>query len=206
MDSSIGWVSNRVVGSLAFTAFDQGFDVFLGNFQGSVSRERVDKNISSWQYWRYSITEHGTKDIPIFIEKIHEVKTSKLNSSKPDLDDETNGNQPYKICTICHSLEGAAILMYVITRWIEEKPRRLSRLVLLSPAGFHDDSNFAFTVGEIAQTELELLTKHYAEAVGFDMAIFLSDSEDDFASYTEFLRYLGAKNRVGVVKFDNETT
>ncbi|KAA8520811.1 hypothetical protein F0562_011484 [Nyssa sinensis] len=32
MDSSIGWVSNRVVGSPAFAAFDKGFDVFLGNF------------------------------------------------------------------------------------------------------------------------------------------------------------------------------
>ncbi|KAA8541178.1 hypothetical protein F0562_025215 [Nyssa sinensis] len=148
MDSSMGWVSNGVVGSPAFAAFDQGFDVFLGNFRGLVSREHVDKNISSWQYWRYSINEHGTKDIPTFIEKIHEVKTSELNSSQPDLEDETNGSQPYKICAICHSLGGAAILMYVITRWIEEKPHRLSRLVLLSPAGFHDDSTFAFTVVE----------------------------------------------------------
>uniref|UniRef100_A0A5B6YR46 Partial AB-hydrolase lipase domain-containing protein n=2 Tax=Davidia involucrata TaxID=16924 RepID=A0A5B6YR46_DAVIN len=148
LDSSMGWVSNGVVGSPAFAAFDQGFDVFLGNLRGLVSREHVDKNISSRQYWRYSINEHGIEDIPAIIEKIHEVKTSELKSSQPDLEEETDGDQPYKICAVCHSLGGAAILMYVITRQIEEKPHRLSRLVLLSPAGFHDDSNFAFTVVE----------------------------------------------------------
>ncbi|PKI43882.1 hypothetical protein CRG98_035716, partial [Punica granatum] len=71
-DSSMGWVSNGIVGSPAFAAYDQGYDVFLGNFRGLVSREHVDKNISSRQYWRYSINEHGTKDIPAMIEKIHE--------------------------------------------------------------------------------------------------------------------------------------
>ncbi|KAK3017783.1 hypothetical protein RJ639_003413 [Escallonia herrerae] len=88
------WVSNGVVGSPAFAAFDHGYDVFLGNFRGLVSREHVDKNISS------------------------------------------------------RHLGGAAILMYVITRRIEEKPHRLSRLILLSPAGFHDDSTFVFTMVE----------------------------------------------------------
>ncbi|PKI70382.1 hypothetical protein CRG98_009262 [Punica granatum] len=38
--------------------------------------------------------------------------------------------------------------MYVITRRIEEKPHRLSRLILLSPAGFHDDSNLTFIAAE----------------------------------------------------------
>ena len=72
------WVSNGVVGSPAFAAYDQGllylsrkylcfskqflflellhsfvlsagYDVFLGNFRGLVSREHVNKNISSRQ-------------------------------------------------------------------------------------------------------------------------------------------------------------
>ncbi|XP_061342095.1 uncharacterized protein LOC133288377 isoform X2 [Gastrolobium bilobum] len=148
-DSSMGWVSNGVVGSPAFAAYDQGYDVFLGNFRGLVSREHVNKNISSRQYWRYSINEHGTEDIPAMIEKIHEVKTAELRLSKPDIEDETNDDQLYKLCAICHSLGGAAIMMYVITRRIEEKPHRLSRLVLLSPAGFHDDSNIVFSAVEL---------------------------------------------------------
>lgn len=57
-----------------------------------------------------------------------------------------------------------------------------------------------------ARTGLDMLAKHYADAVGFDIIFFLPDSEEDFASYTEFLRYLGDKNRAGVAKFDDGTT
>ncbi|GMH28568.1 hypothetical protein Nepgr_030411 [Nepenthes gracilis] len=46
-----------------------------------------------------------------------------------------------------------------------------------------------------ARTGLDMLTKHYADAVGFEVVFFLPDSEDDFASYTEFLRYLGSRDR-----------
>lgn len=100
------------------------------------------------RYWHYSINEHGTEDIPAMLEKIHEVKVSELKSTHPLLEEESNRDQPYKLCAICHSLGGAGILMYIITRRIEEKPHRLSRLILLSPAGFHDDSNLMFTVVE----------------------------------------------------------
>ncbi|OIT05328.1 PREDICTED: uncharacterized protein LOC109224064 isoform X1 [Nicotiana attenuata] len=147
-DSSMGWVSNGVVGSPAFAAYDQGYDVFLGNFRGLVSREHVDKNISSRQYWKYSINEHGTHDIPAMIEKIHKTKVTELKNSQKAVEEESNNDQPYKLCAICHSLGGAAILMYVLTRRIEEKPHRLSRLILLSPAGFHHDSNPVFTMME----------------------------------------------------------
>ncbi|XP_022850061.1 lipase 3 [Olea europaea var. sylvestris] len=148
LDSSMGWVSNGIVGSPAFAAFDQGYDVFLGNLRGLVSREHIDKNISSRQYWRYSINEHGTQDIPAMIEKIHEIKVSELKSGRHDQEEGSSSEQPYELCTICHSLGGAAILIYVITRRIEEKPHRLSRMILLSPAGFHDDSTFVFTMME----------------------------------------------------------
>ncbi|KAK8460147.1 hypothetical protein SEVIR_2G284400v4 [Setaria viridis] len=57
-----------------------------------------------------------------------------------------------------------------------------------------------------ARTGLDMLAKHYADATGFDVVFFLPDSEDDFVSYTEFLRYLGSKSRAGVVKVDAGTT
>lgn len=82
------------------------------------------------------------------INKIHEVKTLELKLSQPDGEEESNEDQPYKLCAICHSLGGAAMLMYLITSQIEEKPRRLSRLILLSPGGFHGDSNLVFTLVE----------------------------------------------------------
>ncbi|KAJ6790725.1 flowering time control protein FPA [Iris pallida] len=67
-----------------------------------------------------------------------------------------------------------------------------------------------FTLPEVvncsARTDLDALAKHYAEAIGFDVVFFIPDSEDDFASYTEFLRYLGLKSRAGVAKFDDGAT
>ncbi|XP_024007793.1 lipase member M isoform X2 [Eutrema salsugineum] len=148
LDSSMGWVSNGVVGSPAFAAYDQGYDVYLGNFRGLVSRDHVNKNISSKDFWSYSVNEHATEDIPAMIEKIHDIKTSELKLYQPNIEEAVNEEQPYKLCVLSHSLGGAAVLMYVITRKVEEKPHRLSRLILLSPAGFHEDSNLCFTLIE----------------------------------------------------------
>ncbi|CAL4963421.1 unnamed protein product [Urochloa decumbens] len=167
LDSSMGWVSNGVVGSPAFAAYDQGYDVFLGNLRGLVSREHIDKTISSYKYWKYSVNEHGTKDMAAIIEEIHKIKTSELGQSHPLLEEVTEAqndttkkledqasqegsaeDQPYKLCAVCHSLGGAVMLMYVVTSRIAQKPHRLSRLVLLSPAGFHEDSNVVFSMVE----------------------------------------------------------
>ncbi|CAN6445980.1 unnamed protein product [Victoria cruziana] len=145
LDSSLGWVSNGVVGSPAFAAYDQGYDVFLGNLRGLVSRGHVDKNISSRKYWRYSVNEHGTQDIPAMLGKIHAIKTSELQHRHPEHNLDKN-DQPYKLSAICHSLGGAVMLMYIITRRLENLPHRLSRLVLLSPAGFHEECTIALTV------------------------------------------------------------
>lgn len=74
------------------------------------------------------------------------------------------------------------------------------------PIGEEIVSEIPDVVNCSARTGLDLLTKHYADAVGFKIVFFLPDSEEDFASYTEFLRYLGTKNRAGVAKFDDGTT
>lgn len=149
LDSSLGWVSNGVVGSQAFAAYDQGYDVFLGNFRGLVSREHIDNQISSQRYWRYSINEHGTQDIPAMIEKIHEIKMSELRQLKADEESsDATDNLPYSVCAVSHSLGGAAMLMYLVTRCLKGLPHRLSRLTLLSPAGFHEDAAMIFKLFE----------------------------------------------------------
>jgi len=133
-DSSLGWVSNGVVGSQAFAAFDQGYDVFLGNFRGLASREHVNPNISARSYWHYTANEHGTQDIPAMLTRIHELKMGELQHIPP------SNQQPYSLCGVAHSLGGASILMYVVTRRLESKPHHLSHLILLSPAGFHEEA------------------------------------------------------------------
>ncbi|XP_068665038.1 flowering time control protein FPA-like [Aristolochia californica] len=74
------------------------------------------------------------------------------------------------------------------------------------PIGTRIDSQLPEVVNCSARTGLDMLAKHYAEANGFDIVYFLPDCEEDFASYTEFLRYLGMKSRAGVAKFDDGTT
>ncbi|KAL8153585.1 hypothetical protein V2J09_011345 [Rumex salicifolius] len=74
------------------------------------------------------------------------------------------------------------------------------------PVGKGIDFHLPEVVDCSARTGLDMLAKHYAEAAGFDIVFFLPDSEEDFASYTEFLRYLASKSRAGVARFDDGTT
>ncbi|WMV32991.1 hypothetical protein MTR67_026376 [Solanum verrucosum] len=57
-----------------------------------------------------------------------------------------------------------------------------------------------------ARMRLDKLTIHYSNAaVGFNIFFFLRDTDKDFASYTEFLWYLSAKDRVEVAKLCDGT-
>lgn len=149
-DSSLGWVSNGVVGSQAFAAFDQGYDVYLGNLRGLASREHVDKHISPQKYWNFSLNEHGTQDIPAMITKIHELKMLELPPHLTTKNGEISKSVdydplelPYRLCGVAHSMGGAAMLMYVVTKRLANQPHYLSRLILLSPAGFHNVAPFS---------------------------------------------------------------
>jgi pimeloyl-ACP methyl ester carboxylesterase len=161
LDSSLGWVSNGVVGSQAFAAFDQGYDVYLGNLRGLASREHVKTNISPQEYWDFSLNEHGTQDISAMVTKIHELKMLELQAAsglnrESSLNGESGLNGeisegtvdhdpkelPYRLCGVAHSMGGAAMIVYVVTRRLANRPHYLSRLILLSPAGFHDDCPF----------------------------------------------------------------
>jgi pimeloyl-ACP methyl ester carboxylesterase len=131
--------------SKLYLLYSAGYDVFLGNFRGLASKEHVNRNISAQSYWRYSVNEHGTQDIPAMLSKIHEIKTSDLKDIKDDVSMSNPVNShgerlPYSLCGVAHSLGGASILMYVVTQRLEDKPHYLSRLVLLSPAGFHEEA------------------------------------------------------------------
>ena len=41
LDTSMGWVSNGITGSQAFAAYDQGFDVWLGNSRANPPRDHI---------------------------------------------------------------------------------------------------------------------------------------------------------------------
>lgn len=147
LDSSIGWVSNGVVGSQAFAAYDQGFDVWLGNMRGYVSREHVDKKISAQEYWRYSVNEHGMFDIGAMVRCIHETKLRELREEEvgeEEKKESSDAEQPYQLSAVAHSLGGAAVMLYLATQCMKEEPHRFSRVILLSPAGFHEKTPVLF--------------------------------------------------------------
>ena len=45
LDTSMGWVSNGVTGSQAFAAYDQGFDVWLGNSRANPPRKHERESL-----------------------------------------------------------------------------------------------------------------------------------------------------------------
>lgn len=61
LDTSMGWVSNGVTGSQAFAAYDQGFDVWLGNSRSNPPRVHIgtchlphNATHSSMEYFPFS--------------------------------------------------------------------------------------------------------------------------------------------------------
>lgn len=146
------------------------------------------RSLTSWirRYWKYSVNEHGTRDIPGIIEEIDRIKVSELEALRGELRAEIGGEQPYKLCTVTHSLGGAAMLMYVITRRIEGRPHRLSRLILMSPAGFHEDSTVVFTVAEHLLLLLGPLLAYFVPALYIPTRFFrmlLNKLARDFHNY-----------------------
>ena len=47
--------------------------------------------------------------------------------------------EPYRLRAVGHSLGGASLLIYAVTRSMKGKPTHLSRLILLTPAGFQQN-------------------------------------------------------------------
>jgi alpha-beta hydrolase superfamily lysophospholipase len=91
------------------------------------------------------VNEHGTKDIPAMLDKVHQLKMSELrdlnllddDSLETSSDAGSTEKLPYSLCGVSHSLGGAAMLIYLVTRRLEGKPHYMKRAILLSPAGFH---------------------------------------------------------------------
>lgn len=160
LDTSLGWVCSGVTDSLAFSAWDQGYDVWLGNSRSNPPRHHNDPNISTDQYWRYTLNELGMKDIGAQLEYIHQIKCSELESGlygdstmlhrcksetftdpdsvdPPSEGDDDNDTLPYSLFVVGHSLGAAALLVYLVTSLYEKKTHYIRRIILMSPAGFH---------------------------------------------------------------------
>lgn len=138
IDSGFTWVAAGNTNSIAMTAHDSNYDVFLGNFRGNAPISHVNPNISSTKYWNFSVNHHAWNDIPAIIKYIQELKRQDL------------GDDDFEIIAVAHSMGGMAVLMYLVKCGMDAIPTGLSKAILLSPAGIHKDVieiyNFLFFV------------------------------------------------------------
>jgi len=81
LDTSLGWVSNGAQASQAFSAFDRGADVWLGNSRANPPRAHSNPARSGAAYWAYSINELGMEDVAALVDRIHAVKCAELGSA-----------------------------------------------------------------------------------------------------------------------------
>jgi len=81
LDTSLGWVANGVTGSIAFAAYDQGFDVWLGSCRSNPPRRHSDPAMEGSAYWGYSINELGELDTGAQVDHIHVVKCAELGAA-----------------------------------------------------------------------------------------------------------------------------
>lgn len=68
------WVINGPTHALAFNLADQGYDVWLGNVRGTpYSKKHISISNKSSKFWRFTINEVGTHDLPAIIDYVLQV-------------------------------------------------------------------------------------------------------------------------------------
>jgi len=136
IDSGFTWLASGNSTSLAMAAYDNGYDVFLGNFRGNAPTSHVNPNISSSVYWNFTINDHAFKDVPAFVKHIYDVKRRELKIPPREL----QFRDHFELICVAHSMGGMAALMYIIQSRMDKKWHGLSKAILLSPAGIHVDA------------------------------------------------------------------
>ena len=171
LDTSLGWVAIGTGGSAAFAAYDDGFDVWLGNTRANPPRVNVRSSKRGSKYWRWSANDLAFLDLKAQLEYIHQLKLKELlkaslshaptqrierneefphSRSEINLSSHSTGANmkkndilPYRLQAVGHSLGAACLLMYAVHSRMQGRQHHIQRLILLSPAGFHTKIPFA---------------------------------------------------------------
>jgi gastric triacylglycerol lipase len=138
-DSSDSWVSNYENKSLPFILANKGYDVWLGNNRGNKhSRNHIKLNPDkNKEFWKFSLHEMGTLDLPAMIDFILKETGSE------------------KISYIGHS-QGTSQLFAALTLDNEYFSKRLNAFIALGPVTRLHEIGSSF-VKITAQTRLDSL-------------------------------------------------
>jgi hypothetical protein len=101
VDNSFAWfghIEGEAASALAFRAFDEGYDVFVGTLRGcGGSTGHTNPTISPEAYWDFTVNEHAFCDLPAFVSKIQELK-------REDLKTDPEEPPKHKLTFIAHSV------------------------------------------------------------------------------------------------------
>ena len=151
-DSAMAFVSGGLC-SQPFAAYDNGFDVWLGNLRICSPWRKLgnDSNFAA-NYWNFSINELAIHDCGSFVAHIRTTRRAERGGGEPERgggEPERSGGEPERgggpaaeperLQVVAHSLGGSVALLYLIwsRRMARPAGHGVSRLILLSPAGFH---------------------------------------------------------------------
>lgn len=162
MDSSYSFVANGASEGLAYRAFDKGYDVFMGNFRGTSSLRHKKETISAREYWDFTLDDHADRDLDAFVQAINRIKRQDLAGSgagpkNKESEGPASGTKaagtagpaseqsraaggaprPFDLTLVAHSMGAAASLIYMVNKCRLKQPHHLNRMVLMSPAGYH---------------------------------------------------------------------
>lgn len=113
--------------SLAYILADAGFDVWLGNFRGSLySKNHSSLSFDDESYWDFSFHENGVYDVPAQIDLVHKITKQ-------------------KIIFIGYSLGSTAAYIYTSV-FPKASNEKLEIIINFAPSIFIEDVGSLFTV------------------------------------------------------------
>ncbi len=118
-DSPYTWIANGCAGSLAYRAWDCGYDIFMPSFRGVLPRKRNSKIGDDKDYWDFSVDELAKYDLPASVRKIVQTKRDELGI-------EAASQVQYIFAG--HSMGGMVLLMYLINCRMAGVPHHISRV------------------------------------------------------------------------------
>lgn len=168
MDTALAWIADKPALSLAIQAYVRGYDVFFGSTRGtdghyaSGRRRHEMLDVRDKEYWDFDIDDL-VLDYRAFVQSVYVIKERERREGKRKPRDATGEfrvefkgevqatefrsldeaflHREYTLQGISHSMGGAVTLAYIAESILTHTAHHLSRVVLLSPAGFLADQS-----------------------------------------------------------------